>query len=302
VILGGTVSEIESDTDFAKAWAENRSYLIGLAFRMLGDVGEAEDVVQEAFSRLARAEPNTIEDPRGWLNVVTSRLCLDRLGSARARHEVATDVAAIFDRSAAPTGFVDPADRITLDDDVRLALVVVLERLTPAERVVFVLHEVFQMPFEEIADAVGRSGSACRQLASRARRKVAEGEGRRPVSMSSGEERRVTERFVAACSTGDIGDLMQVLDADVSGDVDILPGLVRVGAEEVATNLCRLWTGRATLIPQPFGDRPAVLVFQRQQLRAVMLLEVREGVVATIHAIADPITLAGLRSEQPSEP
>jgi hypothetical protein len=90
-----------------------------------------------------------------------------------------------------------------------------------------------------------------------------------------------------------------VLDPDVSGDVDILPGLVRTGAEEVATNLCRLWSGRATLIPQPFGDRPAVLVFQQQRLRAVMLLEVREGRVATIHAIANPITLSSLRSVDP---
>src|SRR5262249_2717569 len=125
-------------------YLEHRPYLVDLAFRMLGDVGAAEDAVQDAFARLVRSGPGGIEDERGWLIVVTSRLCLDQIRSARSRRELASDPGQL-DAAAAPAGgeLADPADRATLDDSVRLALLVVLRRLTPAERVVFVLHEVF---------------------------------------------------------------------------------------------------------------------------------------------------------------
>src|SRR5215467_5414454 len=165
----------QGDEQFAVAWKENRTYLIDLAFRMLGDIGAAEDIVQEAFSRLISAGPGQIEDERGWLIVVTSRLCLDQIRSARSRRERVHDSGVIetIPRIAA-TVSADPADRVTLDDSVRLALLVVLQRLSPAERVVFVLHDIFQVPFDAVAEATGRTVPACRQLAARARRKIAE--------------------------------------------------------------------------------------------------------------------------------
>src|SRR5215469_4440766 len=141
----------------AQAFLDHRAYLVDLAFRMLGDIGSAEDVVQEAFSRLIRADLDEIEDERGWLIVVTSRLCLDQIRSAHSRRERAHDASEIeYVAPAEPAGDrpepADPADRVTFDDSVRLALLVMLERLSPAERVVFVLHDIFQMPFDEVAE------------------------------------------------------------------------------------------------------------------------------------------------------
>src|SRR6201987_4160779 len=133
----------------------HRPYLVNLAYQMLGDVGEAEDVAQEAFLRLSRTDPDEIDDVRAWLTGVAGRLCLDQVRSARARYErpgdIGPEVAALNQ-----SGRLDPADQITLDDEVRTALLEVLRRLSPGERVAFVLHDVFQMPFEEIAETVGR--------------------------------------------------------------------------------------------------------------------------------------------------
>ena len=151
-----------SDEEVIQAWHAHRSYLIDLAFRMLGDIGAAEDVVQDAFSRLLRTTPGEIDDARGWLIVVTSGLCLDQIRSARARRERTHDASeieytggeALTDRDT----LADPADRVTLDNTVRLALLVVLQRLSPAERVVFVLHDIFAVPFGSIAQTVGRGG------------------------------------------------------------------------------------------------------------------------------------------------
>ena len=150
------------------AWRSHRPYLVNLAYQMLGDVGEAEDIAQESFLRLARTDPSQIEDVRGWLTVVAGRLCLDQVRSARARHERPDQGGAL---EASRSNDPDPADRVTLDDEVRTALLEVLRRLSPGERVAFVLHDVFQMPFEEIAETVGRPIGTCRQLARRARAK-----------------------------------------------------------------------------------------------------------------------------------
>src|SRR5690348_3734408 len=166
-----------------QAYAAHRSYLVDLAFRMLGDIGAAEDVVQEAFSRLMRADVGEIEDERGWLIVVTSRLSLDQIKSAHSRRERSHDAAAIeFVAPPERAVLADPADRVTFDDGVRLALLVVLQELSPAERVVFVLHDIFQVPFATVAATVGRTVPSCRQVARRARQKISAGRS---------EERRV---------------------------------------------------------------------------------------------------------------
>src|SRR5215471_12607767 len=147
-------------------WVEHRPSVVDMAFRMVGDIGRAEDVVQEAFQRLSQSDFDAIEDARGWLIVVTSRLCLDMTRSARHRREepVAADKLPVQAQDVT-SDLVDPADRVTLDDGVRLALLVVLERLTPPERVAFVLHDIFGVPFETVAATVGRPEATCRQLA-----------------------------------------------------------------------------------------------------------------------------------------
>src|SRR3981081_537979 len=146
-----------TDDALTDIWRRERRRLIDVSSRRLGDVGEAEDIVQEAFIRLTQADLASIEDVRGWLIVVTSRLCLDHLRSARVRRESAIDSPLLEQGERASTSGIDPADRVTLDDSVRMALLSVLELLSPAERTSFVLHDVFQLPFETIAGIVGRS-------------------------------------------------------------------------------------------------------------------------------------------------
>ena len=266
-------------------WRANRPYLIDLAYRMVGDVGVAEDIVQEAFSRLVRM--NDIEDERGWLIVVTSRLCLDHVRSARVRREQSAEWL-----EETPS-LADPADRVTLDDSVRLALFVVLERLSPAERVAFVLHDLFGMPFDTVADTLGKAPAACRQLARRARQKI-EGAGPRfPVDAVL--HREVTDRFIAAAANGDLDGLLAVLDPDVSGTADIPGAQVALGAEAVAFNILRYWSGR-TIVSVPLGAERAVLLgFLEHRLAAVIEVRIGDRGIHHIHATVDPSRLDYLR-------
>jgi RNA polymerase sigma-70 factor, ECF subfamily len=295
-----------SEARISEAWRGHRTHLVDVAFGMLGDIGSAEDAVQEAFARLAKAEPGEIDDLRGWLIVVTSRICLDRIRSAEARRERAYDATTIESAgSAAVPGLpVDPADRVTLDDEVSLALMVVLQRLKPAERVVFVLHDVFQMPFDSIAETVGRPAATCRQLARRARMKITaetawSGEG----GVGLAEQRQVTERFIQACSSGDLQALLEVLDPDVWGDVDLgalhpRTGTVADGRDQVAGNLMLYYHGsKSTLVWNPIGGRAAVLAFLDNELWAVVLLTIAGEVVKSIHAVADPRKIGPLRAQ-----
>jgi RNA polymerase sigma-70 factor (ECF subfamily) len=285
------------DEQVTAAWTNHRSHLVDLAYRMLGDIGEAEDVVQEAFSRFMRASIDEIEDERGWLIVVTSRLCLDQIRSARSRREQSQDAGLIEARQpvAAPPS-VDPADRVTLDDNVKLALLVVLERLSPAERVVFVLHDIFQMPFATIAETIGQKAPTCRQLARRARQKVDAGDGRLRFDVASAQHRLVTEKFITACANGDLQGLLEVLDPEVSGTVDIRAPLVVVGAPTVARNILRFWGRHATLVSQPWGEQPSVLAFVDRRLAAVLALTFgADGRMTKIHVIADPDKMEFLR-------
>ncbi|MCU1449747.1 MAG: polymerase subunit sigma, partial [Acidimicrobiales bacterium] len=158
---------MDHDTRLDELWQEHRRYVLDIAFRMLGRISEAEDAVQEAFVRLVDADLDEIDDVRAWLVVVVGRICLDHLGSARVRHDARIEQPFEIIGEGA-----DPADRVTLDDSIRMALAVVLERLTPPERAAFVLHDVFQFSFDDVAAIVGRSPAACRQLASRARRRI----------------------------------------------------------------------------------------------------------------------------------
>jgi RNA polymerase sigma-70 factor, ECF subfamily len=288
-------SSMPTEQQINEAWTAHRSYLIDLAFRMLSDIGRAEDVVQEAFTRLSQSDVDAIVDQRGWLIVVTSRLCLDQIGSARARREYPASVYDL-DNQASQAG-VDPADRVTLDDSVRLALLVVLERLTPAERVAYVLHDVFQIPFESISETVGRPPATCRQLARRARQKLESSDGPARMDVTAAEHHQVTERFIAACADGSFEQLMAVLDPDVSGGVDIRPGLIVTGASRVANNILTYWGGRPRLVSLPTGGQPGVLAFVDRRLAAILLLTIKDDRITKIHVHADPAKLTFLRGQ-----
>lgn len=283
--------------DVTEAWRRHRPYLVNLAYQMLGDVGDAEDVAQEAFLRLSRADVDGIDDVRGWLTVVASRLCLDQVRSARARYE-RLEVLALADRPAAPeqSRRLDPADRATLDDEIRTALLEVLRRLSPAERVAFVLHDVFGVPFDTIAETVGRPVGTCRQLARRARAKFHAAQPK-VSEVTPAEHQMVTEKFITACANGDISALTAVLDPTVWGVGTILadpapPPQINHGPHAVATNLLFYLGPQVTLVSGPVGQ-PVVLAFAERRLFAVIVLTVDDRLVTKIEAFADPSARAG---------
>ena len=292
------------------AWRAQRAYLGNLAYRMLGDIGAAEDTVQEAFVRLGRTDLDAIDDVRGWLTVTTSRIGLDQLRSARHRRERPTDAPGL-EYAAIPTArsAPDPADRITLDDTVRDALLVVLERLSPAERVALILHDVFAVPFDEIGVTLGRSAATCRQLASRARRKVT---AERPAVgiVSDSEMRELTDGFLTACSNGDLAGLAALLHPDVWGIADLLDqaGAVRAtrgaaqtqqGVEAVAPTLVRFF-GAAALVWLPSNPGESLLLaFSDRRPYAVITLTVDHARITRVHVLADPMVLRGGPSWSP---
>ncbi|ORW01702.1 RNA polymerase sigma factor SigI [Mycobacterium kyorinense] len=277
-----------------EAWRRHRPYLVNLAYQMLGDIGDAEDVAQEAFLRLSRADLSRIDDVRGWLTVVAGRLCLDQVRSARARREhpedIGPDVAALNQSRR-----VDPADRVTLDDEVRTALLEVLQRLSPGERVSFVLHDVFGVPFDAIAETVGRPVGTCRQLARRARAKFTD-ERPKLTEVPTAEHQLVTEKFITACANGDLEGLAAVLDPTVWGSGTLLadpapPPQINHGAPAVATNLLRYLGPGVTLVSGPAGQ-PVVLAFAKRRLFAVIVLSIDNGLVTKIEATVDPAARA----------
>jgi RNA polymerase sigma-70 factor (ECF subfamily) len=280
-----------------------RRHLFGVAYRLLGTVADAEDAVQEAFLRWEQADRAAIANPAGWLTTVLTRYCLDQLRSARARREayVGTWLPEPLVEGADMTA-EDPAERVALDESVSLAMLVVLETLSPAERAVFVLHDVFGMEFEEVATTVGRTVAACRQLAARARRHVEE---RRPrFEPDAAEQRRVVAAFLDASARGDLERLLAVLDptvvlrADGGGRVPAAGRPVQ-GAEQVARVVLagQKWypglAGRAVAVN---GGTGALMTLD-DQLLAVVGVTVSDGRITEIDLVVNPDKLAGFKRQ-----
>jgi RNA polymerase sigma-70 factor (ECF subfamily) len=293
--------DLSGASDFvAAAWRADRAYLINLAYRMLADIGEAEDVVQEAFLRLDLVEPGEVRDPRGWLTVVTSRLCLDRIRSAQNRRERPSDTAWLDSAlSLGQQTVVDPADRVTLDEEVSEALLVMLQRLSPAERVTFVLHDVFQLPFDEVAEVLGKPSATCRQLAKRARAKVASGPRATKREMAEHELHKISQTFLAACANGDLEALTAVLHEQAWGVADFTVGdppqlrprrssqQVQRGADRIARSLLRYFGGNVTLVSAPAASGLAFLAFRQRRLYATITASVDDGLLTNLHAVVN---------------
>src|SRR5262245_25650544 len=280
----------------AERFEENRSRLRAVAYRMLGSLGEAEDAVQEAWLRLARSGAKDIDNLGGWLTTVVSRVCLDMLRSRKSRQEepleeVAGEAAAAIGPSA------NPEDEAQLASSVGLALLVVLETLDPAERLAFVLHDMFDLPFEEIAAIIGRTPSAARQLASRARRRV-----RGAPAIDPGQrvrQRDVVDAFVAALRASDFEGLVAVLDPDVvlRADTPGRPGApteVR-GARNWAKGALAYAQAARFMQPALVNGAVGLILAPRGRLLRVLRFEFDDGGrIRAAAVISDPAGLAML--------
>jgi RNA polymerase sigma-70 factor (ECF subfamily) len=277
----------------AERFAQARPRLLRLAYSELGDLGEAEDVVQEAWLRLERVDADTIENLDGWLTTVIARLALDRLRSARARRE-----SYVGPWLPEPLVSEDPADRVTLDESVSYALLTVLEQLSPAERTAFVLHDVFDVPFGEVAEVVGRTPEAVRQLASRARRHV---DRERPrFTASRGEHERAVRAFAQAVGEGDLEGLVEVLDPDAVWTSDG-GGLATAARKPLhgGARVARAWAAlsRKTVdapVEVDLNGRLGLLVPAADGHRAALSFVVSGGRITRIDAVRNPEKLRRL--------
>jgi RNA polymerase sigma factor (sigma-70 family) len=286
--------------DLAQQFEENRGRLRGVAYRMLGSLNEADDAVQEAWLRLNRSDASYIDNLGGWLTTVVARVCLDMLRSRGSRRE--ESLSAQLPEPATPRQpATDPEQEALLADSVGLALLVVLDRLTPAERLAFVLHDLFAMSFDEIANVIGKSATAARQLASRARRRV-QGVGS-AVDADLARQRSVADRFLAALRAGDFEALMNVLDPDLVVHIDAAaarPGAPTEihGAEAwakgaVAFSAAFAHLARSTTPAIIDGKIGAISAPGGHLVRALNLV-IKDGKVAEIEIIGDPARLRDL--------
>jgi RNA polymerase sigma-70 factor (ECF subfamily) len=282
---------MDDTTWFTNAFEQNRAYLRGVAYRMLGSVTEAEDAVQEAWLRLDRSRGDRIDDMRGWLTTVVGRICLDMLRRRRIVHPEPLD-GWLPEPIVSDVDATDPEAAALVADSVGLALLVVMEQLSPAERVAFVLHDVFAMPFEEVGGVLGRSTDASRQLASRARRRI---QGAAPPGeVDPREQRRVVDAFLAASRAGNLEMLLEVLDPDVVFRADMGPAgpdvpWVLTGGRAVAEQVLTGGTPLAALAqPVLVNGAAGVVVGDRDAPIAVVHFVVAGGRVVEIDLIADP--------------
>src|SRR5882672_12026173 len=287
---------------------EDRPRLRGVAYRVLGSLSEAEDAVQEAWLRLNGIDTATIENLGGWLTTVVSRVCLDMLRSRKSRREEPIGAQVTEPRMAHGEG-ADPEGEALLAHSVGIALLVVLDTLTPAERLVFVLHDLFAMPFDEIGSIVGRSPAAAKQLASRARRRVRGSPA--PSDAGRARHREVVEAFLRAARTGDLEGLLAVLDPDAVIRIDAaarFDGIVRIdapaaeagmarelrGASTWAAQLIALSRGLRFVQPALINGSVGLILAPRGNLSRALTFTFANAKVARVEVIGDPARLRDL--------
>ena len=278
----------------AERFEENRPHLRAVAYRMLGSSAEADDAVQETWLRLSRAGVGGVENLGGWLTTIVARVSLNMLRSRTLRREEPMDPPATGQPVAPPNG-TDPEHEAVLADSVGLALLVVLDTLTPAERLAFVLHDMFAVPFEEIAPIVERSPVATRQLASRARRRVQEaGPGDPPGEIS--RRREVVAAFLAASREGDFDALLTMLDPDIVLRADNAAAQMGADAEAIGPRaVAGIFSGRAkALRPALIDGAPGAVWTYRGETRVVFAFTFADGTITAIEQIADPERIARL--------
>jgi RNA polymerase sigma factor (sigma-70 family) len=289
------------DPSLSAVMSERRQ-LINLAYRLLGSLADAEDVVQETYARwysMTRPQQAAIDSPGGWLTTVASRICLDLLGSARARRESYVGEwipEPLPDRTEWITGRhggpADPADRVTLDESVNMAFLVVLDSMTPAERVVFVLHDVFRYPFAEVAEIVGRSSAACRQLASSARRRI---RAAAPPTTPTADRAAIVRSFKRAWEAGDIRALVGLLDPDAvtvadGGGIASTRLTPVTGGEKVAKLLVNLarYVPTLTLLERTVNGQPGLVAQEEDGAVSVFAFDFAGDRITRIWAVRNP--------------
>lgn len=290
-----------TDPSLSARFEENRPRLRAIARRMLGSASEAEDALQEAWLRLTRADATAVDNPGGWLTTVVTHVCLDMLRARKTRDGAAPALQAESAVEASrPT---DPEREVLLADAVGAAMTVVLDTLTPPERVAFVLHDLFALSFEDVGAIVGRSAVAARQLASRARKRV-QGAGEREEDLPS--QREVAHAFMAASRSGDLEAVLAVLDPEVVLRVD--PALVRAAAANEAkgaprlvpelrgaTDVARVFLGSAQATqPALIDGTPGAAWAHNGRPRALWTFKVEQGRIVEVQVIGDPKTIARL--------
>ena len=290
----------------ADRFEENRAHLRAVAYRMLGSLAEADDAVQDTWLRLSRAGADEVENLGGWLTTITARVCLNMLRSRSRRREESLEVR-LPDPVVSPDGGLQPEEEALLADSVGLALLVVLDTLTPAERLAFVLHDMFDLPFEQIAPVVGRTPAAARQLASRARRRVKGADIQADPDLA--RQREVVNAFFSAARGGDFDALVAVLDPGVVLRIDAgarrpAASMAVRGAAEVARQAL---TGLSTALravdlrPALVNGAAGMVVFMRGRPVTVMGFTVTEGKIAEIDAIADPERIGKIIAAVPDD-
>jgi RNA polymerase sigma-70 factor, ECF subfamily len=272
----------------AEQFEENRGHLRGVAYRMLGSLSDADDAVQESWLRLSRTGVDGIDNLGGWLTTVVARVCLDMLRSRQSRREEPLEPPS-GNEPPVPRAKADPEREAVMADAVGIALLVVLDRLDPAERLAFVLHDMFDLPFDEIAGIVGRSEAAARQLASRARRRV------RGADITTGEsigrQRRVVEAFLAALRRGDVPGLVALLDpdftvrADASAAAAVPTGMN--GAEAWAKEAVRAARGAVFARPALIDGNVGIVIAPHGKLFRVLRVTMAGDKIASMEIVGD---------------
>jgi RNA polymerase sigma-70 factor, ECF subfamily len=284
---------MRNDDWLADRFTDHRAHLRAVAFRMLGSASEADDAVQEAWIRLSRSDPDQLDNLGGWLTTVVARICLDQLRSRTGRREEPLD-------GAATTEVTDPEAEVLLADAVGPALLVVLDTLSPAERLAFVLHDLFAVPFEEIGPIVGRTPMAARQLASRARRRL---RGAGPASAADrNRQREVVEAFLAASREGEFDRLLSLLDPNVVLRADAAG--VRMGAAAEVRGpqaVAETFNGRAKHARLALLDGVPGAAWQMDGRTRVAFAFTVDGLITEIRLVADRASLEQLRVEFTAE-